>query len=77
MEATPLATKGLTKLAILPIYRRLQMLCIALRPCQKLDMPLEFKLVQKFKLPNNNFNKQCVPKPIFLILKNQKDVDDF
>ena len=40
-------------------------------------MPLEFKLVQKFKLTKNNFNKKCAPKPIFLILKNQKDADDF
>ena len=42
----------------------------------KIGHAFRIKLVQKFKLPNNNFNKQCAPKPIFLILKKMRMIFD-
>ena len=46
------------------------MLCIALRPFQKLRMILANKVVLKLKLQKNHFKKKYAPK-------FQKDLDDY
>ena len=48
------------------------MFFIALQPCQKLDIILENKVVQKLKLPKNDVNKKCATKPIFQKIRHRK-----
>ena len=43
------------------------MLCIALRPRQKLGMILVYKVVQKIEVTKKRFYKKCAPKQIFSI----------
>ena len=46
--------------------------------CQKLDIILESKVIQKLMLSKNDSNKKCAPKLIFFNEKTiEKDSDNF
>ena len=67
-EATlwrPNFSKGLTKLTILPDYKRPGLLLPSFATSSKIGPDFSNKKVLKFKLPKNNFNKKYAPKLLF------------
>ena len=68
----------LQKKAILPDYKCLGLICLALPARQKFGLILVKKFFLIKVIKKNHLNKKCLPNLLFFNeKKNQKDSDDF